>query len=402
MRPSHVALLLFMGAFAVIYAYAPAREDREAKLAEVTRILAVTRRDVASDSAQSNYAFRSFAPAAGAMASDAAASPPATDASGKRQPKLVAGPARVSRATVPAAATGSWTAVVTAEPTTGTRKSPLSGLKAVKPSSDAARYELVRDLQAELKRIGCFGGEISGAWGAGTKHAMTEFTERVNARLPIDEPDYVLLALLKSHSAKACGDACPSGQAPSESGRCVPRAVLAQAEKKRAAQEKRLAAAATKTGASSWTTITQAEPAAAPAVADRRVPAPAAVAAAPTIAPLPGRMTIGGPRTPVAPVAEARPAPVAPPAVSPVAAPIRVAAVDPAEVQPAVEPPAATGSVTPPPPRAISSERAPKRTVRVSGPGRPYRVGRYVPPPPDMLGSFYHDKPAYTAARSRW
>ena len=49
---------------------------------------------------------------------------------------------------------------------------------------------------------------------------MKEFTDRVNAALPLDQPDYVQLTLIQSHGDKVCG-ACPAGQALSASGRCV-------------------------------------------------------------------------------------------------------------------------------------------------------------------------------------
>ena len=49
---------------------------------------------------------------------------------------------------------------------------------------------------------------------------MKEFTDRVNATLPLDQPDYVQLTLIQSHSDKVCG-ACPAGQSLSASGCCV-------------------------------------------------------------------------------------------------------------------------------------------------------------------------------------
>ena len=56
---------------------------------------------------------------------------------------------------------------------------------------------------------------------------MKEFTNRVNATLPLDEPDYVQLTLIQSHSDKLCG-ACPAGQSLSASGRCVGLPITAQ------------------------------------------------------------------------------------------------------------------------------------------------------------------------------
>ena len=40
---------------------------------------------------------------------------------------------------------------------------------------------LARQLQSELKRVGCYDGEISGVWSPRTRMAMKAFTDRVNA-----------------------------------------------------------------------------------------------------------------------------------------------------------------------------------------------------------------------------
>ena len=105
---------------------------------------------------------------------------------------------------------------------------PVRRLSSSRPADEDARRELVRDLQRELKRVGCYEGEINGNWAPAAKRAMAAFTERVNATLPLDEPDYILLTLVQGHSVQACGKGCPSGQAMNNSGRCVPSAIIAR------------------------------------------------------------------------------------------------------------------------------------------------------------------------------
>jgi hypothetical protein len=61
------------------------------------------------------------------------------------------------------------------------------------------RVGLTRALQRELKRVGCYNGEITGQWTTSTRMAMRAFTERVNASLPVDKPDPVLLSLVQGH-----------------------------------------------------------------------------------------------------------------------------------------------------------------------------------------------------------
>ena len=183
---------------------------------------------------------------------------------------------------------------------------PARRLSSSRPADGDARQELVRDLQRELKRVGCYDGEINGAWTASSKRAMAAFTERVNATLPLDEPDYILLTLVQGHGAQACGRGCPTGQGMSESGKCLPRAVLAQsarrntdktaAERLQAADAlvpvppvvkpapKRAAAAGSiSKEKSAWSTIVTASP---------QPPAELPWSAAQP-APLPGRMTVG-------------------------------------------------------------------------------------------------------------
>lgn len=113
-----------------------------------------------------------------------------------------------------------WSAIVTAAPAQGR-------ITSSKPGDSQTRVQLTRDLQAELKRVGCYGGTINGAWTPSTRRAMSAFMERVNATLPIGEPDYILLSLVHGHAGQACGIACPSGQTASPSGRCLPKAVIA-------------------------------------------------------------------------------------------------------------------------------------------------------------------------------
>lgn len=90
------------------------------------------------------------------------------------------------------------------------------------------RYERARVLQRELTRVGCYAGETDGDWGGASKRAMLVFLERVNATLPVDEPDQVLLALVKSQRGTVCADTCQPGEATGLDGRCT-RAQVAQA-----------------------------------------------------------------------------------------------------------------------------------------------------------------------------
>jgi hypothetical protein len=109
---------------------------------------------------------------------------------------------------------------------------------------EAGRRQLARTIQSELKRVGCYQGEVDGAWTGAVQRAMRAFIDRVNASLPVDEPDYILLTLLQGHQARACGEGCPSGQVAVGDGRCQPRQLA------RASERRTLAGASNRVGMS--------------------------------------------------------------------------------------------------------------------------------------------------------
>ena len=98
------------------------------------------------------------------------------------------------------------------------------------------RNAIGRQLQKELKRVGCYEGELNGVWTRSTRQAMKTFTDRVNATLPTDEPDNILLALVQTYHDQVCGKPCPAGQGLSHTGRCLPNAILARASDSKGAR----------------------------------------------------------------------------------------------------------------------------------------------------------------------
>jgi hypothetical protein len=115
------------------------------------------------------------------------------------------------------------------------------------------RASLAQDLQRELARVGCYDGQINGVWTTSTRQAMKAFLERVNATLPITQPDDILLALVRGQRVMACGTTCPSSQALTDDGRCMPTAILSREAKKDYAKKAILAT-------SGWSTTTTVAP----------------------------------------------------------------------------------------------------------------------------------------------
>jgi hypothetical protein len=257
-------LLLSAGAALGSYCYLVPPAENETDLAEITRISAAPDRDYRND-----VAVRTFSPA----------SPVFRDVI----------PVATSEAASPSSpAAGTWTTVVSSGQAIVT---PVSSSSAGDPET---RANLASDLQRELKRAGCYGGEITGIWSAATKRAMAAFVDRANATLPINQPDYVLLALVQSHREIACTAGCPAGQVAAEDGRCMPRAVVAQASKKSKRLEERRLAAARLSGdrlAGDKQQVANAEPEKLPwLVNDNRAPLPERRELPP------GMMSIGGPQ----------------------------------------------------------------------------------------------------------
>ena len=134
------------------------------------------------------------------------------------------------------------------------------------PTAPAARPttpgELTRALQRELRRVGCYDGELNGGWTPDTRKAMKAFMSRVNAAMPVEQPDSILLSLVQGHGDRACGIACPAGQALADDGRCLPAVFLAHAAKSGPPRTANSSAAAPSPAsvAISWSTTTAAQP----------------------------------------------------------------------------------------------------------------------------------------------
>ena len=291
-------------------------------------------------------------------------------------------------------------------------------LTSSKPTTPEARADLVRDLQRELKRVGCYDGEIDGSWGGGSKRAMGHFTDRVNASLPVEEPDYILLTLVQGHKAAACGQTCPAGQMLS-GDRCVPKAVLAHGTKRPLKADPKVTVAAAAAPApvaaapvapAPVVTVAPAKPIAAPVTspfATVVVTAPETTAQRPAILPpaparpqhiaraevqapvppaadpLPGRMAMGGPLA-------MRPVGVTPP-VTTQPSPI---AVEPVDDDPAAQEPKSASRPATTRPGAV--ETAPYRPAAVHAPP-PRRDVR--PQPQRYAGPAY--VPSSPASRQR-
>ena len=81
---------------------------------------------------------------------------------------------------------------------------------------------LTKELQRQLRRVGCYGGEINGAWTQSTRRAMQIFTNRVNAALPVERPDHILLAMLQVTPTKPAANPAHGVKTPRPTAAACP------------------------------------------------------------------------------------------------------------------------------------------------------------------------------------
>ena len=221
-----------------------------------------------------------------------------------------------------------------------------------------AQRALARNIQRELKRVGCYKGEVSGEWSADTRAAMKSFNDTVRVQFPVNAPDYILLTLLQGQTTRACGGADPSIMAKAPAPKQVVRP-MAQRDPVVVVPEPRTV---TVVQPRSPSAVAQLPPSASQAQA---VPGQVEPLSIPTAAPLLGRMSIGAPVPRTEPV-EAMPLPTTRAAVSPV----EQDAVTPPRL---VSPPREVDRRASPPARQASTGSAPTRA-----PAPPSRSGQGI------------------------
>ena len=269
--------VLLAGIGVGLFVYLPTPVDRHTSLENAQRLW--TKSDRLNIPALAPAVSRSFSP----NLSLAKLTPPEP----RRAKRSESSTARGARAAVTAPApmlavhrtVMGWQPVVSA---TAVAIKSGSGAASLKPKDSTSRYKLVVEIQRKLKKRGCYWGRIDGSWGAGSKYAMQEFIDRINATLPIEQPDYVLLTLLQANGDKTCGP-CPSGHTATVGGSCVPQTIVADKTRN------------TGSGGQVVAEVLPWQQAGAPQAAGQPLLRPVGTTIV-TTAPLAGRMAIGGPK----------------------------------------------------------------------------------------------------------
>lgn len=79
---------------------------------------------------------------------------------------------------------------------------------------------LARDLQGELKRLGCLSGEVDGVWGEGSRKALKDFARHAKLSIASDEPTTAVLDAATAMKERACPLVCNDDERI-VNGRCV-------------------------------------------------------------------------------------------------------------------------------------------------------------------------------------
>ena len=181
--------VLLAGIGVGLFVYFPAPVDRDTTLEQAKR---ATFEGVAARSET-------------AIAPVAATVPPSV---ARFSPGLTLSPVRTNTQVAAAAPNAAPTAKVesVANWQTSIAPAPAGSSAALEPTDPESRYKLVVDIQQQLKRVGCYWGRANGAWNNSTRDAIRTFTLNTNAALPVDKPDYLLLSLLKQNTGRSCGN----------------------------------------------------------------------------------------------------------------------------------------------------------------------------------------------------
>jgi len=84
-----------------------------------------------------------------------------------------------------------------------------------------AQFVVTRELQGELKRVGCDPGNIDGDWNAASRRALQNFNKHAGTKLDVRIASFDALGELRSRRAPICPLACDRGLRV-QGNRCVP------------------------------------------------------------------------------------------------------------------------------------------------------------------------------------
>jgi uncharacterized caspase-like protein len=105
------------------------------------------------------------------------------------------------------------------------------------PAAAPDAAEVARELQTELRRVGCDPGAVNGVWSPGSRDALEQFNRRANMKFDTKVASVDALDAVKGQRGRICPLVCGGGQR-SDGERCVAIPAPAKQQPKRAARER--------------------------------------------------------------------------------------------------------------------------------------------------------------------
>jgi caspase domain-containing protein len=102
----------------------------------------------------------------------------------------------------------------------------------IPPPASSPAPLLAKQLQEELRRVGCSPGVADGLWGDQAQAALARFAHHAKRAVPIGEPTPVALEALKAQDGRVCPLQCGPGTAEKE-GKCVAKSAPDRGQGKR-------------------------------------------------------------------------------------------------------------------------------------------------------------------------
>jgi D-alanyl-D-alanine dipeptidase len=97
---------------------------------------------------------------------------------------------------------------------------PAPSTEPIPAAPDPAK--LVRDLQRELRRVGCDPGAVDAQWGKLSQQALQKFAQHAAVALPMGEPTTVALDAVSARQDRVCPLVCDDNETE-VSGTCLAR-----------------------------------------------------------------------------------------------------------------------------------------------------------------------------------
>lgn len=108
---------------------------------------------------------------------------------------------------------GTQVASISSENMEGARESAMSGIQALIGSPDQAGQdkatELARNVQTELRRLGCYRQAVDGDWGKGSIRALGDYYRNTKQAIASTDPSVELLSDLFLRSGRICKQPVP-------------------------------------------------------------------------------------------------------------------------------------------------------------------------------------------------